>query len=236
MCGIAGIVGESSSDTGAAAIKPMLQALARRGPDDEGIARWPGALLGQRRLAVLDVSSAGHQPMLSDDGAVGLIFNGCIYNFKEIRERLKAEGMHFRSNCDTEVILRGYECWGMEKLLPQMRGMFAIAVWDSRNGKLTLVRDRLGVKPLCYAVQDGRLAFASTVGSLRAAQFGGELSAQAILNIWNSDSLPTVLLFTKEFGSCRRPLCWCGSAARFRSRFTGAVIMNRMARRASMKQ
>ncbi|HEX4166258.1 MAG TPA: asparagine synthase (glutamine-hydrolyzing), partial [Bryobacteraceae bacterium] len=153
----------------------------RRGPDDEGVARWPSAVLAQRRLAVLDVSSAGHQPMLSDDGTVGLVFNGCIYNFKEIRQRLAAEGMTFRSNCDTEVILRGYQCWGMEKLLPQMRGMFAIAVWDNLQEKLTLVRDRLGVKPLCYEMRDGQLAFASTVGSLRAAGLGGELSPQAIL-------------------------------------------------------
>ena len=134
MCGIAGIAGENFSDTTAASIRPMLQALARRGPDDEGVARWPSALLAQRRLAVLDVSSAGHQPMLSGDGAIGLVFNGCIYNFKEIRERLAAEGMIFHSNCDTEVILRGYECWGMEKLVPQMRGMFAIAVWDNLFG------------------------------------------------------------------------------------------------------
>ena len=181
MCGIAGLIGETLSDSAAESIHPMLQALERRGPDDEGIARWPGALLAQRRLAVLDVSSAGHQPMLSDDGAIGLVFNGCIYNFKEIRQRLAAEGMTFRSNCDTEVILRGYQCWGMEKLVPQMRGMFAIAVWDNPNQKLTLVRDRLGVKPLCYEVRDGRLAFASTVGSLKAAGLGGELSSQALL-------------------------------------------------------
>ncbi len=181
MCGIAGIAGQSLTEVDVETSIPMLRALARRGPDDEGIATWPAAMLLQRRLAVLDVSSAGHQPMLSDDGAIGLVFNGCIYNFKEIRDCLMAEGITFRSHCDTEVILRGYEAWGIDKLVPKLRGMFAVAVWDNRSGTLTLVRDRLGVKPLCYEVRAGQLAFASTVGALRAGSSGGELSARAIL-------------------------------------------------------
>lgn len=159
----------------------MNAALARRGPDAEGLHTWPGAVFGHRRLAILDLSPAGHQPMLSDDGEVGLIFNGCVYNFLEIRADLENRGHRFRSHCDTEVLLRGYLEWGIDRLMPRLRGMFAFAVWDNRQRTLTLARDRLGVKPMVYCPQDGGIAFASTVGALRAAGFGGEIDPQAVL-------------------------------------------------------
>lgn len=138
-------------------------------------------VLGHRRLAILDLSAAGHQPMLSEDGEVGLVFNGCIYNFLEIRKELEQRQHRFGSQCDTEVLLRGYLEWGIDSLVSRLRGMFAFAIWDNRRRTLTLARDRLGVKPLVYSAQGGEIAFASTVGALRAAGFGGEIDPQAVL-------------------------------------------------------
>jgi asparagine synthase (glutamine-hydrolysing) len=159
----------------------MLTSLARRGPDSDGLANWPGATLGHRRLAILDLSPAGHQPMLSEDGQIGLVFNGCIYNFLELREDLEKRGHQFHSRCDTEVLLRGYREWGIDALVPRLRGMFAFGIWDHARGVLTLVRDRLGVKPLTYCARDGEIAFASTVAAVRAAGFGGEIDPLAVL-------------------------------------------------------
>lgn len=180
MCGIAGLIGVEEPE-GVRITGQMVSALARRGPDSEGIAQWPGAVLGHRRLAILDLSAAGHQPMLSTCGSIGIVFNGCIYNFQQLRTALEAEGHRFRSNCDTEVLLRGYEHWGIDELLRRAHGMFAFGIWDNRMRKLTLVRDRLGVKPLLYAVDGGKIAFASTVPALRCAGFGGDLDPQAVL-------------------------------------------------------
>ncbi len=159
----------------------MTDAIRRRGPDSEGIAGWPGACLGHRRLAIIDLSDAGRQPMLSDDGSVGLVFNGCIYNFLELRKELEERGHKFRSHCDTEVLLRGYQEWGIDALAPKLRGMFAFGIWDDGAQTLSLVRDRLGVKPLLYSARDGQIAFGSTVGALRAGGFGGEIDPHAVL-------------------------------------------------------
>jgi asparagine synthase (glutamine-hydrolysing) len=161
----------------------MMDALARRGPDSEGLASWPGTALGHRRLAILDLSDAGRQPMLSDDGRIGLVFNGCIYNFRELRSELERRGRRFVSQCDTEVLLRGYQEWGVDALVARLRGMFAFAIWDDRLRTLTLVRDRLGVKPLVYCARNGEIAFASTIAALRAAGFGGDFDPQAVLDL-----------------------------------------------------
>jgi asparagine synthase (glutamine-hydrolysing) len=159
----------------------MMAAMPRRGPDSEGLSAWPGVVLGHKRLAILDLSPGGHQPMLSEDGNTGIVFNGCIYNFQEIRAELEGLGHKFRSQCDTEVLWRGYLEWGVDPLVERLRGMFAFAIWDHPRRRLTLVRDRLGVKPLVYAVRDGEIAFASTVGALRSAGFGGEIDPEAML-------------------------------------------------------
>lgn len=119
--------------------------------------------------------------MLSDDGRVGLVFNGCIYNFREVREKLLAAGHKFRSECDTEVLLRGYLEWGIDKLVPQLRGMFAFAIWDNPRQTLFLVRDRLGVKPLVYAEQDEEIGFASTISALRAAGLAHHIDTGSVL-------------------------------------------------------
>lgn len=159
----------------------MMDSLARRGPDSEGVAEWPGATLGHRRLAILDLSPAGHQPMVSRDGQVGVVFNGCIYNFQEIRAELEKCGHHFRSHCDTEVLIEGYLEWGIDRMVDRLHGMFAFAIWDEARRSLMLVRDRLGVKPLVYSIRGNQLVFASTIDALRIAGHGSEIDEQAVL-------------------------------------------------------
>ncbi|MEP6763177.1 MAG: asparagine synthase (glutamine-hydrolyzing) [Gemmatimonadaceae bacterium] len=181
MCGIAGLIGEWDAEAGRDSVRSMMRCLETRGPDGEGIASWDGAVLGHRRLSIFDLSSLGSQPMLSADGAIGVVFNGAIYNFLELREELERAGFVFRSRSDTEVLVHGYEHWGVQNMLPKLRGMFAIAIWDSRNRRAYLFRDRLGVKPLLYSIKNGRLAFASTAPALRAAQFDDELDDRSIV-------------------------------------------------------
>jgi asparagine synthase (glutamine-hydrolysing) len=181
MCGLAGVVYRDPSALAEPVVRAMLPPLARRGPDGEGFFAWPGVGLGHRRLAVLDLSPAGAQPMLSADGSVGIVFNGCIYNFLEIRKELEQRGCRFHSQCDTEVLLAGYREWGIDALAPRLRGMFAFAVWDQPQRKLTLVRDRLGVKPLVYRGWKDGIAFASTLGALQAGGFTAAVDPQAVL-------------------------------------------------------
>ncbi|MGQ0539204.1 MAG: asparagine synthase (glutamine-hydrolyzing) [Gemmatimonadaceae bacterium] len=179
MCGIAGMVGVPSA-LGSVAVRSMVQALARRGPDGDGLHCWSAATLGHRRLAIFDLSSAGRQPMIDADAQVGISFNGAIYNFWALRRELEALGISFTSRTDTEVLLKGYRVWGIDDLVRRCHGMFAFALWDEQRSACYLVRDRLGVKPLTYAVRDGALAFASTARALRAAGLARDLDAQAI--------------------------------------------------------
>ncbi|HMD72199.1 MAG TPA: asparagine synthase (glutamine-hydrolyzing), partial [Bryobacteraceae bacterium] len=181
MCGIAGYATGKPADSAELAVRKMMAAMPRRGPDSEGLNAWPGAVLGHKRLAILDLSPGGHQPMLSEDGNTGVVFNGCIFNFQQIRAELVGLGQRFHSQCDTEVLLRGYRQWGIDALVERLHGMFAFAVWDYPRRRLTLVRDRLGVKPLVYAAPAGEIAFASTVRALRSAGFGDALDPQAVL-------------------------------------------------------
>jgi asparagine synthase (glutamine-hydrolysing) len=158
----------------------MVDALARRGPDGEGIEIWPRAVLGHRRLAVFDLSSAGRQPMLSPERQIGVVFNGAIYNFRDLRAELEGHGHPFRSQADTEVLVHGYRQWGIDGLVKRIRGMFAFGLWDDRLQRLFLVRDRLGVKPLAYVARDGMLGFASTVRALREAGLVTTLDPEAV--------------------------------------------------------
>ncbi len=178
MCGIAGCAG--SSHNRADAVSSMLYALRRRGPDSAGTYEFDNATLGHRRLAIFDLSPLGHQPMLSPDGSIGLVFNGAIYNFRPLRRELEEQGYTFKSETDTEVLIHGFRAWGIERLVEKIRGMFAFALWDEREQRLFLVRDRLGVKPLVYARDEHSLAFASTTRALRAGGFANEVSADAI--------------------------------------------------------
>ena len=183
MCGIAGIVGLTDNETGRLKVGRMVGALARRGPDAEGLAAWPGAVFGHRRLAIFDLSEAGAQPMSTSDRTLSVVFNGAIYNFKSVRAELEKLGCRFRSNSDTEVLLHGYRAWGVEPLVRRLRGMFAFGLWDNSARKLYLVRDRLGVKPLVFACRGNQLAFASTVAALKGAGYAGAVNDDAMLDI-----------------------------------------------------
>ena len=182
MCGIAGYVGELDPARAEACVRTMTASQKRRGPDDQGVESWPGrAVLGHTRLAVFDLSHAGHQPMLSADRSTGIVFNGAIYNFRELRTELDERGFTFHSQTDTEVLLHGYRCWGIEGTVSRLRGMFAFALWDDRRRELFLVRDRMGAKPLVYAAMGGTIAFASSVEALRKAGVTHALDDQAVL-------------------------------------------------------
>jgi asparagine synthase (glutamine-hydrolysing) len=159
----------------------MTEDLKRRGPNAEGVECWPAAVLGHRRLSIFDLSDAGRQPMMSDDRSVAVVFNGAIYNFRDLRAELEQAGCVFRTQTDTEVLIYGYREWGIHRLIGRLRGMFAIGLWDATTQILYLFRDRLGVKPLAYCAQNGMLAFASTVRALHKAGFGGELNTDAVL-------------------------------------------------------
>ncbi len=163
MCGIFGFV--SDREVPDALAQGLLDTMVHRGPDDHGLhaERFGDAgqiVLGQRRLAILDLSPRGHQPMFSADGQVAIVFNGEIYNFWELRAELEARGHTFRSRSDTEVLVEGYRAWGLD-LVPRLNGMFAFALYDKARRCLHLVRDRLGKKPLYYYQKGGDFVFAS---------------------------------------------------------------------------
>ena len=166
MCGIAGIYHlQTAKPVDEARVRAMADALAHRGPDGDGVWTAPGVGLGHRRLAIIDVAG-GTQPMVSADGQAVLIFNGEIYNFRELGTELEALGHGFQSHSDTEVILQAWQHWGPD-CLAKLNGMFAFAIHDSRRGCLFLARDRLGVKPLHYAeLSDGSLVFGSELKAL----------------------------------------------------------------------
>jgi asparagine synthase (glutamine-hydrolysing) len=169
MCGICGVVGPSKDVDQAA----MLAALTHRGPDDEGtfeedVDTGHAVWLGHKRLSIVDLSPAGHQPMQSACGQLIISFNGEIYNHLEVRLELEKLGYTFRSRSDTEVLLSAWKCWG-ESCLTRFRGMFAFAIWDRSQKVLWLARDRLGEKPLYYTTVNGRLLFSSEVRSLLAS-------------------------------------------------------------------
>jgi asparagine synthase (glutamine-hydrolysing) len=163
MCGIAGIAGPLQDRD--ELVREMTRRLAHRGPDDEGFFRSDGCALGHRRLSILDLSANGHQPMANEDGTVQVTFNGEIYNFAELRPRLERAGHRFRSRTDTEVLVHLYEERG-DAFVEELRGMFALALWDERRRRLILARDHFGQKPLFWARLGGALLFASEMKAL----------------------------------------------------------------------
>ncbi|HEX7957711.1 MAG TPA: asparagine synthase (glutamine-hydrolyzing), partial [Pyrinomonadaceae bacterium] len=196
MCGIAGLISLNPE----ARVGAMLKAIEHRGRDDEGV--WSSAeaggagrraCLGHRRLAIIDTSSAGHQPMLSADGRFAVTFNGEIYNYRELRRVLEGRGREFRTDTDTEVLLEAFAEWGVEGALPHLNGMFAFAVWDETERTLTLARDRLGIKPLFYAeAEGGSFVFASEAKAILAsglvrAELDFEGLNQQLTFLWTPD-------------------------------------------------
>lgn len=169
MCGICGIFDRTGEVPAPDIILKMMDTMVDRGPDDSGLHTTAHIGLGHRRLSIIDLSESGRQPMPNEDKTVWLVFNGEIYNFLELRKILVDNGHVFKSNTDSEVLIHGYEQWGLEKLLGKINGMFGFALWDANKGELTLVRDRLGVKPLFYFEGGSRVYFASDVKALWAA-------------------------------------------------------------------
>jgi hypothetical protein len=175
----------------------MADSQVHRGPDGAGMFQDRQAVLGHRRLAIIDLSAAGHQPMSNEDGSVWISFNGEIYNFGDLRAELV--GRHcFRSSTDTEVLLHGYEQWGIEGLLERLRGMFALALWEPGTRRLTLARDRLGIKPLYYHNANGSVAFASEVRALlRSGIVSDEADPEALSQFLLFGSVPSPLTTAK---------------------------------------
>ncbi|MGE3841578.1 MAG: asparagine synthase (glutamine-hydrolyzing), partial [Vicinamibacterales bacterium] len=169
MCGICGLLNfETGAPADPGTIERMTGTIVHRGPDDVGIHLDGPLAMGFRRLAIIDLSPAGHQPMSDQQGTVWVTFNGEIYNFMEVRRELEAHGHVFLSQCDTEVIVHGYKQWG-EAVLDRLNGMFGLAIWDRKNRRLVLARDPMGIKPLYYSVQDGTLYYGSEIRAVRAA-------------------------------------------------------------------
>ena len=198
MCGIAGVVGvRGGGRADEAELVALRDAQAHRGPDDAGLWRSPDTRVGlaHRRLSIIDLSAAGHQPMASADGRRHIVFNGEIYNFRALRQELEATGRVFHTQSDTEVLLQGYDAWG-EGLLDRVRGMFALAIHDEASGETFLARDPLGIKPLYWADDGRRVLFASEVQALRAAlddDGGLDPEALSLCLAWGSIPAPRTL-------------------------------------------
>jgi asparagine synthase (glutamine-hydrolysing) len=160
MCGIAGLLHTDGQPVSPVSLQRMTDAIAHRGPDGEGHWVEGNVGLGHRRLAIIDLSPAGHQPMVSADHRFVLSYNGEVYNFRQLRAELEAQGYWFRSSTDGEVVLNALAAWGTEAI-PRFNGMFALALWDRKARRLLLARDRYGIKPLYYFRQGSVFAFAS---------------------------------------------------------------------------
>ena len=168
MCGIVGVIRFDSKPVEKKLITSMMQVIKHRGPDDEGVYIDGHVGLGHVRLSILDLSSAGKQPMTDATGRYTIIQNGESYNYIELREELQAMGYTFKTQTDTEVVLNGYIAWG-EKVLDRLNGMFALAIYDKEKQTLFIARDRFGVKPLYYHIGNGQLIFASEIPAILKA-------------------------------------------------------------------
>lgn len=181
MCGIAGIFNINQEPISCATLRNMTNVIAHRGPDGEGFYTNSFIGLGHRRLAIIDLSPAGHQPMTTPDQAFAITYNGEIYNFQEIRAELEALGYHFVSKTDSEVVLKSYAAWGKEAF-KRFNGMFALAIWDNPRQQLILARDRYGIKPLYYCLLGNAFLFASEIKALMAyPSFHVEMDKEGLL-------------------------------------------------------
>jgi asparagine synthase (glutamine-hydrolysing) len=170
MCGICGEV-RTGGDVSLPGLESMARAMAARGPDAAGLFAQDRLAFGHRRLSILDLAPASQQPMIDNELGLGVVFNGCIYNFRELREQLKTRGYRFFSQGDTEVIIKSYHAWGAD-CVRRFKGMFAFAVWERDSGRVVLARDRLGIKPLYYTEGPDFFRFASSLPALLA---GGDV-------------------------------------------------------------
>ena len=184
MCGFVGYLpGTNRAYNDEATIQEMMDTIRHRGPDSGGYHVAERAVLGFRRLTIIDLSDAGNQPLYDESGRYTLVFNGEIYNHKEIRAELEQKGYHFKSHTDSEVLVHGYAEW-QEGILDRVRGMFAFAIWDEQEQSLFLARDMFGIKPLYYgkASNDGTFFFGSEIKSfLPHPSFVKEVNKNAVL-------------------------------------------------------
>ena len=191
MCGIAGFLTLDGSNASATIVKHMTDAIAHRGPDGSGVFAENAIALGNRRLAIIDLSSAADQPMMSADGRHVITYNGELYNYQTLKRELQALGRQFRTNSDTEVVLEAFSYWGTEALL-RFNGMFAFAIWDRSSKKLLLARDRFGVKPLYYGQQGSQFIFASEIKSfLKHPQWKTTLNLPGLLEYFTFQNFCT---------------------------------------------
>jgi asparagine synthase (glutamine-hydrolysing) len=188
MCGIAGVCDLADRPADAALVRRMIDAVRHRGPDDNGV--WAAGPVGlaNARLSILDLSDAGHQPMHTEDGATTLVYNGELYNYRELASELERLGHRFNSRSDTEVVLRSYEAWGRD-CVERFNGMFAFAVWDARDRSLFLARDRFGIKPLYWTTYDGRVLFGSEIKSLLESGLPRSVCVPALVEYFTFQNL-----------------------------------------------
>ena len=196
MCGIVGFTNDI--DDSNEVLGRMMDRIRHRGPDAEGKYIDEDIALGHRRLSIIDISFQGDQPIFNEDRSLVIIFNGEIYNYKEIKEKLVEAGHDFRTNTDTEVLIHGYEEYG-EKLLNMLRGMFAFVIWDKKKKELFGARDFFGIKPMYYAAMDGTLMFGSEIKSfLEHPKFRKELNTAALENYLTFQYSPAAETFFKN--------------------------------------
>ena len=191
MCGITGLIHLDGEPVSPIVLKRMTDAIAHRGPDGEGHWIKANVGLGHRRLAIIDLSPAGHQPMASISQRFLLVYNGEIYNFRELRIELEALGHQFRSRTDSEVVLNAFVAWGIEAL-NRFNGMFALALWDQHEKTLILARDRYGIKPLYFAIQGETIAFGSEQKAILAIpNFPKDIDREALLEYFTFQNIFT---------------------------------------------
>ena len=191
MCGIAGTVNLNKTSASQKILQKMTDAISHRGPDGEGHWIENNVALGHRRLSVIDISTAGNQPMISNDKNYVISYNGEIYNFKELRSQLQTHGYRFNSNSDTEVVLYALIHWGVDALL-KFNGMFALALWNKKDDQLLLARDRYGVKPLYYTSENNCFLFASEQKAIIAhPEFTKELNEEALAEYFTFQNIFT---------------------------------------------
>tara|TARA_R110002126_G_scaffold187410_1_gene336077 strand:+ start:71341 stop:73233 length:1893 start_codon:yes stop_codon:yes gene_type:complete len=181
MCGITGIFNRNHEPTETRLIEAMTNALEHRGPDGEGVWLDGPIALGHRRLAIIDLSPQGHQPMVTRDGRFVLTYNGEVYNFRELRTELEARGHGFHSTTDSEVVLNAFAEWGLDAV-QRFNGMFAFAIWDKTTSELMLARDRYGIKPLYYTMAGNSLVFSSEIKALlKHPRVAAEMDQEALV-------------------------------------------------------
>ncbi len=208
MCGILGIMGSNLKNYSNEKIELMLSTLSKRGPDDKGILGFPNCILGQTRLSIIDLKS-GHQPMQDNQKNIAITYNGEIYNYRELKKKLKNKGHIFSTNSDTEVILKAYNEYGV-KCLEYFEGMFAFAIWNNTKQQLFLARDRFGKKPFFYAIdENNNFIFASEIKALFSlGTIKGVIDFEAIDNFMQLNFIPPYKTIYKNIHTLK-PAHYC---------------------------